>query len=204
MVLRALFGRVAKPGIAAWLRRLPSRRAGVLFELPQLVDKPEGSRVVVLAPHADDETLGCGGTLYKHHCAGDRITAVFMTDGSRGTHASAVDGKALIELREREARAAAAILGVDECAFLRNPDTRLECSPRTIAQLAGLLDSLRPDIVYAPSPLESHRDHRQACAIAAGALADRSWPVQIYLYEIWTPVPANCAVAIDLERKLQA
>lgn len=176
-----------------------------LFELPACIEKPEGARVMVIAPHPDDETLGCGGTLRKHHLAGDHITAVFMTDGSKGgALAGGIEGEALIKLREQEAQAAAAVLGIDKCEFLRNPDTSLECSAHTIEQLRRLLESLQPDIVYAPSPLETHRDHRQACFIAARALAEYSQPLQVYLYEVWAPVPANCAIPIDVEQKVAA
>lgn len=206
MGLRSLFTYLANRGIAPRLRRIHSllRVANPLFELPELLEKPEGTRVMVVAPHADDETFGCGGTIYKHHLAGDRITSVFMTDGSKGYElAGGISGQALIELREHEAQAAAAALGINECIFLRNPDTALQCSPQTVAQLRSLLDSLRPDVVYVPSPLDTHRDHRQTCAIAARALANCSWPLQVYLYEIWAPVPANYAVVIDLERKIQ-
>jgi LmbE family N-acetylglucosaminyl deacetylase len=207
MELCSLFSRSANHGLVSWLQRLRSliRDAEPLFELPELIEKPEGTRVMVVAPHADDETLGCGGTLFKHHLAKDRITALFMTDGSKGdVLAEGISGEALIELREREAQAAAAVLGIDECLFLRNPDTSLQCSPQTVAQLHQILESLQPHVVFVPSPFDTHRDHRQACAIAARALVDISWPVQVYLYEIWAPVPANCAVAIDLERKIQA
>ncbi len=207
MGLSALFNRSADRGVRAGQRRLRAllTRADSLFELPSLLEKPEGTRVVVVSPHADDETFACGGTLYKHHLAGDNVTAVFMTDGGRGCEfAGGISGQRLTELREQEARTAAAILGINGCIFLRNPDTFLQCSLRTIRQLGQVLESLRPDIVYAPSPLDSHRDHRQACAIAARALAGCSWPVRVYLYEIWTPVPADCAVVIDLEHKIQA
>lgn len=207
MGLRSLLRHSANHGFAAWRRRLRTLLtcADLLFELPALVEKPEGTCVLVVSPHADDETFACGGTLYKHHLAGDHITAAFMTDGSKGhAFAGGVSGEALVELREREAQAAAAILGINACIFLRNPDTSLQCSPQTVGQLGRLLESLRPDIVYAPSPLDTHRDHRQACAIAARALANCTWPIQVYLYEIWAPVPANCAVAINLERKIEA
>ena len=205
--LRSLFNGPEYRSVAAWVRRARSvlTDSDPLFELPELLEKPAGTRVMVVAPHADDEALGCGGTLFKHHLAGDRITAVFMTDGSKGdAFSDGIGGEALIELREREARAAASVLGIDECVFLRNPDTALECSPRAVEQLGRLLGSLRPDIVYAPSPFDTHRDHRQACAIAARALAACSWSVEVYLCETWAPVPANCAVVIDLERKIQA
>ena len=180
------------------------RRARPLFELPERLEKPGGTKAIVVAPHPDDETLGCGGTLAKHHAAGDRITAIFLTDGGRGDSlAGGVHGEALVELRESEARAAAAALGISDCIFLRNADASLQCSARTAKQLRAILDSLQPDLVYAPSPFESHRDHREACAIVARALSDYRRPVQVYLYEIWSPLPANCVVPIDLERKLR-
>jgi LmbE family N-acetylglucosaminyl deacetylase len=202
-----LFGGLAQLRRSADVRRLLDLfvRPRPFFEPPQCLDKPQGSRVIVIAPHPDDETLGCGGTLYKHHKAGDRITAVFMTDGAKGDIlAQGLTGQALVELREREARTAADALGISECVFLRNPDTALECSPRTIAQLGRLLASSRPDVVYVPSPLDHHRDHRRACEIVARALAEYPEDVQVYVYETWTPIPANCAVPIDLERKLNA
>jgi LmbE family N-acetylglucosaminyl deacetylase len=190
-------------GIGRLLSQLMGRRP--LFELPECLEKPAGARVMVIAPHPDDETIGCGGTLHKHHLAGDRVTAVFMTDGSKGDAlAGGISREALIELREREAQAAAAVLGIDECVFLRNPDTSLQCSAHTVGQLSRLLKSLQPDIVYAPSPLETHHDHRAACVIAAHALGEYSRPVQVYLYEIWTPVTANCVVPIDIEHKAAA
>ena len=202
--LSSVLNRLA-PGIG--VGRLLGRLVGwrPLFDLPACLEKPEGARVMVIAPHPDDETIGCGGTLRKHHLAGDRVTAVFMTGGSKGDAlAGGISGEALIELREQEAQAAAAVLGIDECVFLRNEDTSLQCSPHTVGQLRRLLQSLQPDIVYAPSPLETHRDHREAWVIAARALGEYSQPVQVYLYEIWAPVPANCAVPIDVEHKVAA
>jgi LmbE family N-acetylglucosaminyl deacetylase len=207
MGLRSRIGGLADRSGLGWVRRLFGRRAQnvPLFALPELIDKPAGTRALVLAPHADDEALGCGGVVYKHHLAGDHVTAVFMTDGSQGYEmAGTLRGQALIEAREQEARAAAEILGIGQCLFLRNADAALEASPATVAQLQRVLEARRPDIVYVPSPLDTHRDHRQTCAIAARALANCSWELQVYLYELWSPITANCAVIIDLDRKLQA
>ena len=207
MGLRSLFSLSAYCSMASWLRiqRARSTDPDPLFELPELLDKPEGTRVLVVAPHADDEALGCGGTLAKHHLAGDRISVVFMTDGGKGEEmAGGITGQALVELREREAQQAGRALGVDECIFFRNPDGALRCTSRTVEQLSSVLDRLRPDVIYCPSPLDTHRDHRQACVTLARALSQGSRAVVVYLYEVWAPVPANCAVGIDLERKLRA
>ena len=48
------------------------------------VCEPANGRIVVLAPHMDDETLGCGGTIARHVRAGAQVTVIFLTDGRRG------------------------------------------------------------------------------------------------------------------------
>jgi len=207
MRLRSGFkGSVDYSGLS-WFRRLFTvrRQTDPLFQLPEVIDKPRGNRIMVLAPHADDEVLGCGGTVYKHHLATDHITAVFMTNGSQGhVMAGGLKGQILIDTRENEARAAGEILGVTDSVFLRNPDGALEVCPATVQQLTDLFESRRPDLLYVPSPMETHRDHKATCLIAAHAVAACTWPVEVYLYEVWAPVPANCAVVIDLAHKVRA
>jgi hypothetical protein len=51
---------------------------------PAILWRPEGRRFVVLAPHMDDEVIGCGGTLYKHIQGGAIVTVIYMTDGRYG------------------------------------------------------------------------------------------------------------------------
>jgi GlcNAc-PI de-N-acetylase len=51
---------------------------------PALLWQPEGKKIVVLAPHMDDEVIGCGGTLYKHIQRGATVTVIYLTDGRYG------------------------------------------------------------------------------------------------------------------------
>jgi hypothetical protein len=51
---------------------------------PAILWRQEGRRIVVLAPHMDDEVIGCGGTLYKHIQGGAIVTVIYMTDGRYG------------------------------------------------------------------------------------------------------------------------
>ena len=76
--------------------------------------------VVVIAPHPDDEAIGCGGSICLHHSRGDRVTAVFLTSGELGLKHLPADEACRI--REAEARAAATILGIAAIDFLRLPD----------------------------------------------------------------------------------
>src|SRR5262245_2441565 len=68
--------------IKRYLTLYDSRSAA--FRQPRLCTEPGGQRVLVLAPHPDDEVIGCGGTLYKHTRAGHAVTVVYMTDGRKG------------------------------------------------------------------------------------------------------------------------
>src|SRR5262249_19026582 len=91
--------------------------------------------IVVLAPHMDDEVLGCGGILRGHVLAGAHVTVVYMTDGRRGKpelyqqNLSKEDltreEDHLVLLRKEEAARAARIVGIQELLFLDYPDGNL-------------------------------------------------------------------------------
>src|SRR5688500_3502049 len=93
---------------------------------------------VVFSPHYDDETLGAGGTIIQTRAHGASVHVVFMTDGSR-SHAHAVDGPRLSEMRRTEALSAMDRLGVprSDVTFLELPETRMEhCRGEAIARVA--------------------------------------------------------------------
>ncbi len=76
--------------------------------------------VLVIAPHPDDESIGCGGTISLHAERGNRVTVVFLTSGEHGLQ-KLPEEKAR-RVREREAEKAAAILGIASVTFLSLPD----------------------------------------------------------------------------------
>ena len=79
--------------------------------------------VLVIAPHPDDETIGCGGTLCLHQQRGDRVAVVFLTSGELGL--KQLPRAKAWAVRETEGRAAAKILGLARAEFLRQPDWML-------------------------------------------------------------------------------
>ena len=122
---------------------------------PELIpDVPPGQNVLVIAPHSDDEALGCGGTLIKHHQAGHKITAVFMTDGSKSESAMAKDE--LIRLRKQEGKQASEVLGIGRCIFLDYPDRRLEKNSESVERMSRILTEIQPDLIYFPFYLDNH------------------------------------------------
>lgn len=190
----------------------PTRGSAALWNEAQIVPPPlerlPGSRVLVLAPHMDDETLGCGGSLYRHALAGDAVTVVYMTDGRKGDPALNARelGSAererleddLAATRREEARRSATVLGVRDLRFLENRDQELRVSPRTRRQVRELLETLGPDLVYLPFPTDHHPDHQATNRIFFAALSAARGidPPLCAGYEVWAPLEPNCLVDI--------
>ncbi len=154
-----------------------------------------GARVLVLAPHPDDESLGCGGSLALHANNSDPIKVVFLTDGVWGEESHAHDPEEYMRLRESEASKACEILGGMEFEFWRIPDRQLaEAHP--IWRLCELIETFKPSLIYAPSPMETHPDHRAAAALAWEAVQRLKCDVQVAFYELGCPVGINTLVDI--------
>src|SRR5260221_7913377 len=100
--------------------------------------------VLVLAPHPDDETFGCGGTIRMLTKRGVAVDVAFLTRGEMGLqgHApSAQVSREMAETRSREARAACGVLGVRQITFLNGHDMQLQSEPGHVAAIAELLRS---------------------------------------------------------------
>lgn len=107
-----------------------------------------GERLLVLAPHPDDEVIGCGGLVAQHLRERRPVRIVIATDGAEAGDAA---------LREAESRRGIALLGDAEVEFLRFPDRGLgeDVRPRIREQLLAF----RPDLILVPAPGEIHPDH---------------------------------------------
>lgn len=147
-----------------------------------------GSSIVAVAPHPDDEALGCGGTLALHAERGDSVTVVWMTAGERG-----IPGRDPVEtahIRRSEARAALAALDVRDGRFLDLPDGSVGAHHGLGTDALGrVLAECAPDVVFAPHRDEAHPDHAATAAIAIDALRrHRDDNVILLGYEVWSPV----------------
>jgi LmbE family N-acetylglucosaminyl deacetylase len=161
-----------------------------------VIDEPviDGlSPLLVLAPHPDDETLGCGGLIARAAQRGYRPRVAFLTDGDRshvGSPTWPIDR--LAETRRAEAKAALAILGVPEedIVFLGWPDGD-PCPPggidyeATMARLQTWTAPFRPWSVWAPWRREKHCDHAAAAAFAADFVRRQDRVVSLMEYIVW-------------------
>ncbi|APU30967.1 GlcNAc-PI de-N-acetylase [Ectopseudomonas alcaliphila JAB1] len=119
------------------------------------------SDVLVVAAHADDEVLGCGGTLARHVAEGDRVHVIYLADGvtSRGSEDADAQRRRL-----RASEQACYALGVSEMSFLGLPDNRLDSLPLldVVQPLEVLLARIRPQIVYTHHQGDLNVDHQVA------------------------------------------
>lgn len=210
-MLKALlrrFARVARPH----LRATGLMQTTGIFNRSALVWTPGAERVLVLAPHMDDETIGCGGTLALHARQGAAITVVFLTDGrSGGGGIGVLSGEArrekeneLVHTRKREAKSALATLGISDMRCLDARDGRLaEDVDSAAATLRAVLQDVRPQIVYLPIFTDEHTDHRAANLVLLKAIDAEGADFQCAGYEVWTPLFPNCLVDIGSTMSLK-
>lgn len=168
-------------------------------------------RVVVLAAHPDDETLGVGGTVQLLHEAGAEVTVVVATDGEAAFPALDRPARAGLGARRRdEMRAAMRKLGGEglEPVFLGLPDSGLaECEARLTDRLTGLLRGA--DCVLLPWPQDPHPDHATVgrAGLAAAPVEAHRWSYPIWMWHWTSPgdqrQPWEHAAAVPLTAALR-
>ena len=153
---------------------------------PQQLPAPAGKRVLVLAPHPDDEMIGPGGTVIQAVAAGCAVRVLYLTSG--GANAAR---------REDEARAVADRIGFDT-EFLRQPERAFAAGAGGADDLARRIAAFAPDIVMVTFLLDDHDDHRRASellfrAFESGGL-DRN--LEVWAYQVYSAVLPNVIVEI--------
>ena len=152
-----------------------------------------GERLLVLAPHPDDEVIGCGGLVAQHLRDRRQVRVVVATDGAQAGEAA---------VREEESRRALASLGeAASIEFLGFADRRLDdaIGPR----LRKLLLDFNPDLILVPAPIEIHPDHlalsRAFCELVQRdetLFADLA-VARVAFYEVGQPLRPNALVDIS-------
>lgn len=177
--------------------------------LPQALLAPEQGRVLVLAPHPDDDVLGCGGTLCLHAGQGDPVHVLIAYDGREGDPERRWQPQAYRELRRREARAAGARLGLSDYEFWEYPEGHLPSGDELLAaahRIAARIAELAPATLYAPWVGEHHVDHHALARAARLALVFSGFRGAAWGFEVWTPLVPTRIVDVSrvLERKRAA
>jgi N-acetylglucosamine malate deacetylase 1 len=171
------------------------------FPLPKTVAAPPRGKVAIIAPHPDDEVVGCGGSLVFHREAGDPVRVLVVTDGRAGNVGKRLDAAEYAELRRRECAEAARVLGGYSHTFWDYPDS-CEVTEEALNEVAGrIADWLRadlPDVVYAPWPGECNTDHAAISESTRRALKSVGFRGVCLGYEVYNPAPID--VLLDISR----
>jgi len=180
---------------------------------PGWTERVHAERVLIAAPHYDDEVLGCGGLAAQLAASGAVVRVLFLTDGSGGAE-EIEDRDAYKERRRQEAEQAVRVLGGEGCTSLDIPDGALDRHLRDAEQgLREALLSQRPDLLLIPHPLEVTRDHQAAFAAVHRLLmpvrdGDRDEMVgalsglRILLYEVNHPGHPDLLVDVTAEQEV--
>ena len=162
------------------------------YSLPLEQELP-GKKVLVIAPHQDDESIGCGGTLIKHVKNGGRLEIMFCTSGG--------------EKRMYESKDAAKILGSRINHFLQFDIRSLSKNVDQLSErFMELFNRIKPEIIFLPFMIDNHQDHIAISKAFIKTYNKKKINAMIYAYSVWTTLIPNVAIDISeqWEQKKQA
>lgn len=164
-------------------------RAQLNRRMRLLTDEELCEPTAVLAPHQDDETLGCGGTIARKRKLGARVQVIYLTDGCR-SHQGRIDKAQLAAIRAKEAVTACTTLGVKESNvhFLGIENGELEHDEQREQATQALVERFSTDMprqVFVPYHLEPPPDHYVTTSVAMEAIRRLDLNVSVYEYPIW-------------------
>jgi LmbE family N-acetylglucosaminyl deacetylase len=167
-------------------------------------DVPHG-RVLLFAPHPDDEVAGPGGALALHRRGGDPVRVVVATDGVAGDPDGRFDPAAYPGVRRAESTRGLREVGVEDVVFWGFPDGCV-LSPadveRGVLAAVAELQRYRPDVVYLPWRHEGHPDHHALHGIVVQALERVGFAGLALGYEVWNAMVPD--VVLDVTSVVEA
>ena len=140
-------------------------------------------RILAIAPHPDDETLGCGGALFRHKAEGDDIYWLIITGISQE------DGwqEKVVKKRDNEIDAVTEKYGFSDVFNLRLPTTKMDTLPISdlIGEISNVYKKVEPDIIYMPFAYDVHTDHQIIAKALQATLKWFRYPhiKKVYMYE---------------------
>lgn len=175
--------------------RLRCARAGVLGMFLRTVARPLPStpaRILVVAPHPDDESFGCAGLITRCREAGGVVQVICLTDGEQALSQTTISRDAVAQARRRQLRETMRMLDVplDNLTFLGLPDSRLSVLPpgqymETVTRLTECMTAMDPQWIHVTHPLDGWPDHTAAAELAAAALKQEGGNRTLAFYGVW-------------------
>jgi len=172
--------------------------------------------ILAVASHPDDVEMSCGGTVYKHTMLGDKVGIVDLTRGELGTRGSR-------EIRDQEAIAAAAILGITVRENLDLGDGHFQNTTENQLKLMRVIRKYQPDVLLAPAIFDRHPDHGKGANLSRDAwfyagiknmktfdeqgLPQTAWRPRLLLHYIqdrWIKPDVVVDISMEFEQKMNS
>jgi N-acetylglucosamine malate deacetylase 1 len=152
---------------------------------PDPIIKQPGKKlhIVCIGAHPGDPEFGCGGTMARYSDAGHSVTFIYLTRGEAGDPSKTYSESAA--LRTEEAESACKILNAKP-VFAGQIDGNTILSREKNKEMAELIRSENPDLLFTQWPVDSHPDHQVAGMLALSAWVNSGRQFQLYFYEVNT------------------
>lgn len=156
-------------------------------------------KILIVSPHHDDETIGCGGSIYIHASKGDNVSVAFVFAGWSAI-SDVADKKKAALIIQNEAREACKELGVLNVVELSLEDRDYHLNENATGSLVKVLREIAPEVVYIPHSDDGDQEHRFVSGISREAiwmasssyfpeLGKKTNAVRVVLgYEVWRPL----------------
>lgn len=153
-------------------------------------------KILIVAPHADDETIGCGGIMLEY---GKQCDILLLTDGRKGySHADLVDEADLARCRLQELKRVAEITQVNHVFFLNAEDCRLH---ENLSEMRRF--DLRPyDFIFVPNRFERHSDHSVVFPEFKKMKRWQRAKARLIEYEVWSPLRCPSHI-LDISKNIK-
>lgn len=139
------------------------------------------NRVIIMAPHPDDEILGCGGVMALFKSKKIEIHVILFTDGEKGGRQ-----KNIRKLRRAEFVGACDVMGVDYMYFMNGSDGFLKYETELLTEkVKNLINKIRPQYIFMPYIFDMSDDHKAVAEMTINAVEH---DIPLLMYEVWTPI----------------
>ena len=173
---------------------------------------PKG-KILIIAPHQDDEILGCGGYIRKNIENGGSVAVLFITSGWSGVRNKKMSKNERVKIRENEAIKAGKVLGIKKFIFLRKNDRAIYADKTLLFDIVKTIQTIQPDIILSPHEDDADLEHqvvnkltKEAAWLAKeGTLITKLSPArqlkEILFYEVWAPIKKP-TVYVDITKHI--
>lgn len=163
---------------------------------PEVVDGPDGDRILVVAPHQDDDFVGAGGTLLRALDRKAEVTVLYLTRGDEDPVRAAAVREESLRVSRRTG---------STVRFADAPPGAIPLDGPVREALLRAVREVRPDAMFLPFLLDDHDDHRRANEVVLRAGIPQLDPIEVWAYQVYSTVLPNVVVDITdvAERKAE-